>query len=262
MPIEYLRKLAGRDRRRSANHRLGRSLAFIAGAVNAGGFLAVGQYTSHMTGIVSSIADDAVLGHSLLVTTGIAALVAFLLGAATTAILVNWARRRHLHSEFALSLLVEAVLLLVFGLLGASLAHFVGWLLPATTILLCFIMGLQNAIITKISNSEIRTTHLTGMVTDIGIELGKLFYINRSTHLGEPVQVNGRKLLLLLGLVGSFLAGALMGALGFKHLGYIATVPLAIWLALMAAVPIADDLYALWHRHHDEEANNKPRWEP
>ena len=50
-----------------ANLRLGLVLTFVAGATNAGGFLAVGSYTSHMTGIVSSVADDLVLGHGLLV---------------------------------------------------------------------------------------------------------------------------------------------------------------------------------------------------
>ena len=42
---------------------LGRVLSFVAGATNAGGFLAVGSYTSHMTGILSSVADDLILGH-------------------------------------------------------------------------------------------------------------------------------------------------------------------------------------------------------
>ena len=46
-----------------ADRRLGVILAFVAGATNAGGFLAVGQYTSHMSGMVSSIADHLVLGN-------------------------------------------------------------------------------------------------------------------------------------------------------------------------------------------------------
>lgn len=45
------------DRSTRANVRLGATLAFVAGAANAGGFLAVGQYTSHMTGVLSSVAD-------------------------------------------------------------------------------------------------------------------------------------------------------------------------------------------------------------
>ena len=41
-----------------ANLRLGACLAFVAGATNAGGFLALGYYTSHMTGFLSSLADN------------------------------------------------------------------------------------------------------------------------------------------------------------------------------------------------------------
>jgi len=62
MPIKYARRLTGRRRSADANRHLGLVLAFIAGAINAGGFLAVQQYTSHMTGIVSSMADNLVLG--------------------------------------------------------------------------------------------------------------------------------------------------------------------------------------------------------
>ena len=57
MPIAYLRGLTSPSRTDSANRRLGCALAFVAGAANAGGFLAVGQYTSHMSGLVSSIAE-------------------------------------------------------------------------------------------------------------------------------------------------------------------------------------------------------------
>ncbi|PHV10329.1 hypothetical protein CSQ89_16875 [Chitinimonas sp. BJB300] len=245
MPIPYLRGLSGKERRRSANLHLGYSLCFIAGAVNAGGFVAVGQYTSHMTGMVSAMADDVVLGNTGLAIAALAAVVAFLAGAAVTALLVNWARRRQLQSEFALCLMLEAILLLLFGLLGSVLAHFTYWLLPLTTMLLCFIMGLQNAIITKLSNAEIRTTHLTGMLTDIGIELGKLFYPNLDDQ-AVPVRANAAKLGLLSLLVSFFLLGAMLGALGFKWLGYAATIPLSIWLAVLACVPIWDDIMMHW----------------
>ena len=180
MPIPCARRLTGRQRTPQANRQLSFALAFVAGAINAGGFLAVRQYTSHMTGIVSAMADNIALGAPVLVGAGIAALVMFMAGAACTAIMVNLARRRGMHSEYALPLLLEAVLLLVFGMLGAWLSALETYLVPATVMLLCFIMGLQNALITKISHAEVRTTHITGMVTDIGIELGKLLYWNRT----------------------------------------------------------------------------------
>jgi len=221
--------------------RLGLVLSFVAGATNAGGFLAVGRYTSHMTGIVSSVADDVVLGHLDLALAGLACLMAFLLGAMCTAIMVNWGLRQHLRSSYSLPLMLESVALLVFGLFGAAIAAWSQVFLPVTVVLLCFIMGLQNAVITKISKAEIRTTHITGLVTDIGIELGKWVYLNR-LHEPSPVKANRERLRIQTGLVMGFLLGGLLGAMGFKHWGYVTTVPLAGLLWLLSLRPLLDDL--------------------
>ena len=86
--------LTDRERTRRANRQLGCVLAFVAGAINAGGFLAVNRYTSHMTGIISGIADDLVLGELALVLAAIAFLATFIGGAAVCAIMVSWARHQ------------------------------------------------------------------------------------------------------------------------------------------------------------------------
>ena len=168
-------------------------------------------------------------------------LLAFIAGAVTTTLLINWARRQELRSSYALALLLEAALLLVFGLVGANLTSFAALLVPTAVLLLCFIMGLQNAVITKVSHAEIRTTHVTGLLTDLGIELGKLLYINRSAAL-EKVDANRVKLKILSMLIGSFCGGALFGAFGFKFFGYISTVPLALALVVVVWGPISDDV--------------------
>lgn len=244
MPVLYLRKLTGSERSRKANRELAHFLAFIAGAANAGGYVAVKQYTSHMSGIVSAMADATAVQDLGWLATGASALVAFLAGAACTAILVNWGRRRDLHSEYALPMMVEAGLLLCFGLMGGHLARHEWFVLPATVALLCFTMGLQNAIITKISQAEIRTTHVTGMVTDIGIELGKALYWNRRPESEEraTVRADMEKLWLLVSLVGLFFIGGVIGAIGFKRAGFVATLPLAVILLMLAVVPVMDDL--------------------
>jgi uncharacterized membrane protein YoaK (UPF0700 family) len=197
-----------------------------------------------MSGIVSALADNLVIGETMLLVGGLSALVAFIAGAAASAMLINWGRRRQAHSEYAMPLLIEAALLLVFGFLGSNLEQHRVLFMPATVALLCFVMGLQNAIITKISKAEIRTTHVTGLVTDIGIELGKLFYWNLGeAHDGTAkVRADRARLRLLSSLLGMFVAGALAGAFGFKHAGFIATVPLATILVALAAVPVLDDL--------------------
>jgi uncharacterized membrane protein YoaK (UPF0700 family) len=244
VPIHYARSLLGHARSPRANRHLGMALAFVAGAINAGGFLAVHQYTSHLTGVISSAADNLALGAFDLALDGLGAVLAFLLGAACTAIAVNFGRRRGLASVYALPLLIEAILLLAFGVLGARLASVDALFVPATVMLLCFMMGLQNALITKLSHAEIRTTHMTGIVTDIGIELGRMLYWNRNP--AQPkVAANRARLRLLVSLLLGFFIGALAGALGFKHAGYLATLPLACLLCLLAIVPAVDDLRRL-----------------
>jgi len=246
MPLKFLARLTHPERTRTTNRQLGGILAFVAGAVNAGGFLAVGRYTSHMTGAISSMADELVMGEMLLVVGGFAMLVAFLLGAMSTAILINWGRRRELHGQYALPLLAEAALLLVFGLLGSGIRTAYELIAPATVLLLCFVMGLQNAIITKASQAEIRTTHMTGIVTDIGIELGRLVYRNHVKEFDRihRVKVDRGKLAIHLTILALFIVGGVCGAFAFKLLGYKATVPLAMLLAVIAAPALIRDIRA------------------
>jgi uncharacterized membrane protein YoaK (UPF0700 family) len=238
--IPQLRGWTTVQRTAQNNIRLGMTLCFVAGATNAGGFLAVGQYTSHMTGVLSSVADNLVLGQFTLALAGVAALLAFVAGAMTTAWMVNWGLRRKLQSAYGRPLLLEAALLLVFGLFGTGINVWAGLFAPLTVLLLCYLMGLQNAVITKISHAEIRTTHITGLVTDMGIELGKLLYINRLDR-DHPVVADRHRLGIHRKLVGSFFVGGLLGAIGFKTVGFIATVPLSLFLLVLVLRPVLND---------------------
>ena len=240
MPVEYLSALMATERTQRANLHLGIALAFVAGALNAGGFLAIGQYTSHMTGVLSSAADDLVLGKVPHAIAGILSLCAFLVGAMTTALMVNFARRSQPDSAvtYTAPLLLEAALLLLFGLVGATLKLHEFVSVSLTAILLCYVMGLQNALVTKISSAEIRTTHVTGLVTDFGLELGRLIYWNRTGQAFAPaVRANRTRMRVHGSLILAFALGALIGALGFKYAGYIATVPLAIMLVVVSLAP-------------------------
>ncbi|MES2150964.1 MAG: YoaK family protein [Pseudomonadota bacterium] len=222
-----------------ADLHLGVSLALIAGALNAGGFIAIGQYTSHMTGMLSSAADNLALGRVAPALLALGSVAAFLAGAASTAVMINYAKRSEARHVYAAPLLLEAALLLGFGVAGARLDGASPASMVATITLLCYVMGLQNALITKISNAEIRTTHVTGLVTDIGIELGKLVYWNgHPDAAGAPaVRANRRRLRVHLCIVAGFFVGGLGGALGFQHVGFAATIPLAVGLVVLAAAP-------------------------
>lgn len=243
----YFRSIASRNRTEQLDRHLALFLTFVAGAANAGGFMAIGQYTSHMSGIISSMADNLSLSALSLVLSGFFALFAFVSGAAVSALLVNWGRRLDIQSEYAFPLFLEAVLLVVFGLFGSRLqvASFV--VVPVTILLLCFIMGLQNAIITKISQSRIRTTHMTGIVTDIGIEIGRAAYFNRNKSL-PPVRAEKDKLALLVSLCASFFLGGVCGAYGFRYIGYSFSTAIGIGIAVIAVLPVVDDCKAALRR--------------
>jgi uncharacterized membrane protein YoaK (UPF0700 family) len=112
--------------------------------------------------------------------------------------------------------------------------------LLASLAVMGFSMGLQNAVITKISDAEIRRTHVTGTITDIGIELGRLLYWNR-TPRGTEVRADGRKLVLLTMLVVLFFGGGTLSAVMFQRLGFSLMLPLAVLLAVPTILPIAAD---------------------
>jgi uncharacterized membrane protein YoaK (UPF0700 family) len=234
-----LATVAGATRTPRRNRHLANLLALIAGILNSVGFVAVSVYTSHMTGLTASVADHLVLGSMHLVGIGLEAISCFVLGAGTCAVVFNWGRRRHHEARFANVLVLEALLILAFGGLADQLTWRHRDLVFVAV--LCFTMGLQNAIITKISAAQIRTTHVTGMITDIGIELGKAAY--RSRMAGQPpVRADLGKLGMLAGLVGLFFVGGVVGAAGYLALGFTVLIGPAVVLLVAAAPPLVADL--------------------
>jgi uncharacterized membrane protein YoaK (UPF0700 family) len=231
-----LRRLTARNRTTAANWQLAGLLAFTAGAVDVSGYLAFHQFTSHVSGITSSLAARAASGSLGILLRPAAVLTSFIAGAAFCALIVNWERRRNREGIFALPMLIEALLL-------ASVA--LTWPAHHISLALCvlgFAMGLQNAVITKISDAEIRTTHVTGTVTDIGIELGKSLYWNRSADRSPVVAADRLRLLLLTLLVALFFGGGALSSFMFPHIGFLLMLPLATLLALPTILPLAADL--------------------
>ena len=190
-----------------------------------------GRYTSHMTGYLSQVADNLVLHDIGLFLQGAVAIVVFILGAAAAAMIINWARHHRTAQQYALTIAAQGPLFLVVGLLGA--------LDPAAPLTrnaafapLCFMMGFQNATITKISGARIRTTHATGMITDVGIEQGRATY--GRLFPADDVMANRRNLLLLLQILAACLVGGTVGAFGYGQFGCSFSLLLAAILLTLA----------------------------
>jgi len=243
MPLDSRLLMRHGNRSQRLNRQLAWSLAFVAGAVNAGGFLAVQTYTSHVSGAVSRAADELTMGNRVLGLAALSIVACFAAGAFCASLLISFGRRHRFRSHYALSLVIEAALLMVFGFMGYRLQYMQRFLLPVTVVLLAFIMGMHNSVVTTISAAEVRTTHMTGIVTDIGLELGRLFYFNRDRNHKVKVILANRNKLKLHGLIlVAFFGGGLVGALSFKHIGFKMTVPLAAFLFFLALRPIMHDL--------------------
>lgn len=179
-PFPMFSPPSGRSLR--ANLTLTILLASVAGYVNGSGFLLFGVNTSHMTGNAAYLGEA--LGGGLLSVAWFSArlLLAFLFGAATTAVLLEvtarWKRARHVPA-------ILGELLLIGGVAAWAQLH-PGAREPLLTQALAFAMGMQNALVTRVSGAVVRTTHLTGVITDIGLEL-----VHWVRFWGEHIRAGG-----------------------------------------------------------------------
>lgn len=201
-------------------------LSSVAGALNAVGFLIAGSFTANMTGNISAFADEVASGAILNALAFAGLVVAFICGAWMIAFAIQTGERMRIRSVYALAVLVEAIILLVLGAIlirddTRQIFLVIG---------LSFVMGLQNAVTTMISRARVRTTHVSGMATDMGIELAALMGPDRAKSGVLPM------LKLHSLTLTSFAVGGVMGAVVFGLVGSWLFV-IAALILLLVAVP-------------------------
>lgn len=222
----------GGARNERINLNLACSLAAIGGALNAAAFYAVGFFSANMTGNVSVLSDHIATSQWLPAVFYVAIVVIFILGAALSSIMINAGRRRGIQGIYAYSILAEALLLLPLAAADLWMQETV-WRVPILVLGLAFLMGLQNATVTRISDARVRTTHVSGMATDIGIELGIAFDILRGKDGGAHASDNRSKLRLHLFTIAAFLMGGIIGVLLYQAIaGYLLVIASAILMGI------------------------------
>jgi uncharacterized membrane protein YoaK (UPF0700 family) len=199
------------------DRRLACTLAAIAGALNTAAFREVGFFAANMTGNVSTVSDHIGLGQWLLSLFYLLIVFTFVAGAAVSTQLISGGRRRGMPGIYAFSILAEAILMALLGCVELALPHRTEG--PVLVLGLSFLMGLQNAAVTHISDARVRTTHVSGMVTDIGIELSMLFDIARGRESQAHASSYRSKLRLHGQTVLSFLGGGVAGVLIYSAIG-------------------------------------------
>ena len=203
----------GPSRSATSNGILAGYLALVAGFVNSSGFVLLGTFTSHVTGSIGRFANDLATSRWGAATLAAIFVVAFFVGAFIASIVIQ-AQRSRVSRAYGLALLLESVTLGAFVIVATTMRKDDARTLDAEAAMLCLAMGMQNSLVTNLSGAVIRTTHLTGVVTDLGIESARwhywLFTRYKRTRGPQPSPV---KALLLLTILIAFTLGALSGAM-------------------------------------------------
>ncbi len=182
------------------------ALSCVAGIVNVVGFLGFQhQAITHLTGNTSLLAASLATGDWHAARHLFAAMAAFVAGAALGGLIVQDSTLR-LGRRYGVALSIEALLLwLAVPLFRHGLA--------AGAVCAALACGLQNAMATTYSGAVVRTTHVSGMFTDLGIMLG---------HALRGMPLARRRLGLCVLVISFFFAGGILGAVLFARFDYAA----------------------------------------
>lgn len=143
----------GDERSDAIDRRLACALAGVAGALNAAAFYAVGFFSANMTGNISILSDHLTLRQWGSGTFCLFIVLAFISGAMVSTLIINGRRRIGAHGIYAINILIEGILL--FVLCAADLALSSPWRVPVIVLGLSFLMGLQNAVVTRLSGARV-----------------------------------------------------------------------------------------------------------
>jgi uncharacterized membrane protein YoaK (UPF0700 family) len=229
--------------------RLAVTLAWVSGYTNIVTFLACGHATSHVSGTTSQLGQGLFERNFDLAFFSLFLLAAFFVGAAISGFCTELGRRRGWESIYVLPIVIEMVILAAFAVL---LNFFTPMASPGSPLVLWLMtglasaaMGLQNATITRISNGTVRTTHVTGVLTDLGHDtVGFLWWLRDRKRNVPPAPVpavvhsvfahpTARRVALLGSIILSFTLGAGLATLAHAHLpkaAMIAPVAFLLWI--------------------------------
>lgn len=202
-------------------------LALNAGFINAVGVLGFRhQAVSHLTGISTFFSIELMQGDLLQALHLLGVMLFFVLGAMLSGVIVGHEALK-LGRQYHYALWLEAALL-AMAILMLNAGWYSGqWLASAAC-------GLQNAMTSTYSGAVVRTTHVSGLFTDIGIAMGLRL---------RGQAVDKRRLRLYLLLIGGFVSGGVLGACSFAAWHFN-----AVWLPVCHVIALSVLYFAFSRR--------------
>jgi len=222
----------GKTRKLKHNLRIASLLSFVAGIVNVGGFLAVQRLTTNVTGHFAFFVDEIFKLNLWQGLVYFLYIFFFFLGSFVSNLLIEIISKKNEKLIYIIPTIIESIILFLLAIFGEFLISQNPNLLAYS---LLFTMGLQNSLVTTISNATVRTTHLTGLFTDLGIELSQLFFYKQKDQKNKLYS----SIKLRLTIITFFFMGGLLGGILYWTLKLYV---LAIAAAVLIIGIIYDDL--------------------
>ncbi len=217
----------GKTRNAKHNLRIASFLSFVAGIVNVAGFLSIQRLTTNVTGHFAFFVDEVFKLNFWGGLVYFLYIFFFLLGSFFSSLLTEIIIRMNERYIYVIPISIEIIILMAMAIFGKYLV------LSYPNFLACsllFAMGLQNSLVTKISNSIVRTTHLTGLFTDLGIELSQLFfYKSKEAKARLFTSITLRLTIIVAFFVGGVVSGVFFDKL---HLYVLFIAALALLIGL------------------------------
>jgi uncharacterized membrane protein YoaK (UPF0700 family) len=195
---------------------VGLLLALNAGFINAIGLLSLFNLAvSHVTGSVSNLGTAIARGDLVQVQILALVITSYFAGNVVSGFLVEHEELQRGH-RYVSALLVEAIFIVAAIWLFNQERRLANYVLAAAC-------GLQNGLATRYSGATVRTSHMTGIVTDLGILLGQRVR-------GKSISL--WRVQLLSTLFAGFLGGGILAGFIFQSWGYQALWVSAIGTAV------------------------------
>ncbi len=198
-------------------------LAFNAGCINLGAFLASNRFVTHITGYATYVGEELSIGNFNRAILLFSVPAFFILGSSISAIFTDRYRLKQVPPRFTtVFFMIFCILLFVsimgpkgiFGTFGSSIDFLPNYFLLC---LLAMASGMQNGMISTATGLLVRTTHLTGISTDLGV--GIVRWISNSSNDEEKIK-EFKTNILRIGTITSFILGSMFSSLFFRNFEY------------------------------------------
>lgn len=197
------------------NLMLASSTAFVSGITNVAGMIAFLAFTTNITGHVANLAKHIVEQNYREINVFLIWLLLFFGGAFLSSFIIKSLKHTSNYKAHSAPVIIEIVVLLFVAVYGHHFYEETQLEREIVIGAIIFSMGLQNSLVSNISGGLIKTSHLTGLFTDLGSELAEWVHPK-----SEKAAVTKHKIYIRLTILAFYISGAVLGGFLFDIIGF------------------------------------------